>query len=461
MTTRNYSNTGSDAEAAVLVGSGDASVALANYSGFPSPPYIAALDPDTSDEEVVLVTGVVGSTATITRAYDGTTAKTHAAGAVFRHVASAIDFREANNHVNATTGAHGVAGALVGTSDTQTLSNKTLVSPAVSNPTVTGTLTGASGNFSGSVSVGSLGSSTGAFSGNVIVGGTLTVAGTTTLGATSTGALSSTTGAFSGAVTCAGTLGVTGTFTGSSGTFSGTLTAATGDFTTAVIDEIELVQLGADPAPTAGRSSIWARADSAVYFAPQGQGRRRLAMCWGSGTTLPTLGAIVGDTYYHTGLSSLLRYNGSTWRQIDGPVEVANMAARPTHADLHPGFQVFSLADDEVYTYDGTHWRNGLAGGFTPSGAGNGDYITGIMGSTQGAVDGSGNLLVSLGHTFSANTYIAQTSSGDGTLGNATQQYPVSKTTSTLTVGCRRYDGTSVPTGTTVRCTWQVIGYND
>jgi hypothetical protein len=66
---------------------------------------------------VVLITAVSSSTVTATRGYDGTTPKSHAAGATFTHTTVAKDFDEANAHVNAATGVHGLAGGLVGTTD--------------------------------------------------------------------------------------------------------------------------------------------------------------------------------------------------------------------------------------------------------------------------------------------------------------------------------------------------------
>jgi hypothetical protein len=51
----------------------------------------------------VTVTNVAGTTLTVTRGVDGTTAVSHSAGAVFRHGVSGRDFDEANSHVNDTT----------------------------------------------------------------------------------------------------------------------------------------------------------------------------------------------------------------------------------------------------------------------------------------------------------------------------------------------------------------------
>jgi hypothetical protein len=55
------------------------------------------------------------------------------------------DYREANTHIEATTG-HGATGAVVGTTNTQTLTNKTLTSPVITTPTIT-SLTLGDGNL--------------------------------------------------------------------------------------------------------------------------------------------------------------------------------------------------------------------------------------------------------------------------------------------------------------------------
>jgi hypothetical protein len=47
---------------------------------------------------------------------------------------------EMQAHLNSTTGAHGVTGAIVGTTDTQTLSGKTLTSPTIDDPKLNLTL---------------------------------------------------------------------------------------------------------------------------------------------------------------------------------------------------------------------------------------------------------------------------------------------------------------------------------
>jgi hypothetical protein len=55
------------------------------------------------------------------------------------------DLSEANTHIEATTG-HGATGAVVGTTNTQTLTNKTLTSPVITTPTIT-SLTLGDGNI--------------------------------------------------------------------------------------------------------------------------------------------------------------------------------------------------------------------------------------------------------------------------------------------------------------------------
>src|SRR5512139_3646166 len=117
--------------------------------GYPTSfPYTLCLDFDTALRELVEVTNASGTSLTVTRGIDGTSAIAHSAGATVRHVSSARDFADSRAHENASVGVHGIAGAVVGTTDTQTLSNKTISSPIItgtaslSNPSITGTVTG-------------------------------------------------------------------------------------------------------------------------------------------------------------------------------------------------------------------------------------------------------------------------------------------------------------------------------
>ena len=110
--------------------------------------YTLVIDPDTATEEIVTVTASAGGNSlTIVRGIDGTSAQAHSAAAVVKHMITARDLQEPHDHIDATA-AHGATGAVVGTTNTQTLTNKTLTSPTINTPTITsptisGTITGA------------------------------------------------------------------------------------------------------------------------------------------------------------------------------------------------------------------------------------------------------------------------------------------------------------------------------
>lgn len=153
MTVRNYTNTATEGTLAAGITSATTTLTLSSFAGYPTVPFIAVIDRGTADEEIVLVTSAAAGSAVATRGYDGTTAKSHATGATFAHAVAAKDFAEANTHVNTAAGVHGLAGSVVGTTDTQTLSNKTLVSPTTQSPTITGSATATSLTVSTSLTV--------------------------------------------------------------------------------------------------------------------------------------------------------------------------------------------------------------------------------------------------------------------------------------------------------------------
>jgi hypothetical protein len=84
--------------------------------------FTVVIDPDTALEEIVDVvfpSAAASNTLTIVRAVDSSQAIAHSAGAKVRHMGIGRDFREANEHIENTTTAHGLTIAnVVTTADT-------------------------------------------------------------------------------------------------------------------------------------------------------------------------------------------------------------------------------------------------------------------------------------------------------------------------------------------------------
>jgi hypothetical protein len=161
MTTRQYSSRSQQSTLTGTITSGATSITVVSgtalLGGVTIPAgrtFTLVIDPDTALEEIVDATAVSTNTFTITRAIDGSSAQSHSAGAVVRHMAIGRDYRDANLHAEASASyndgsgnahtMHGIGageGDVVGTLKTQTLTNKTLTAPTISDPVFTGTPT--------------------------------------------------------------------------------------------------------------------------------------------------------------------------------------------------------------------------------------------------------------------------------------------------------------------------------
>jgi hypothetical protein len=237
MTTRKYSSRSQQTTLSAALTSSDTSATVVSGTSLLGGVTVSAgeiftvvIDPDTALEEIVDVSAVSTNTLTIVRGRDGSSGVAHSAGAAVRHMAIGRDYREANLHIEASSAVHGLAGSVVGTTDTQTLSGKTLTSPTLTTPALgtpaSGVLTNTTGlplttGVTGTLPVanGGTGVTTSTGSGAVVLGTSPTIASPTITG----------TGAIAGTFTGNLTGNVTGNVTGSSGSTTGsaaTLTTA-------------------------------------------------------------------------------------------------------------------------------------------------------------------------------------------------------------------------------------------
>ena len=150
MTVRKYSSTSQETTLTSALGSGASTMVVGSSTALLSGITLAAgetftvvIDPDTALEEIVdvIYPSSTGSlTLTITRGtgVDGTSAIAHSAGAKVRHMAIGRDFREANNHIENVTTAHGLTIAnVLETTDTNMITTAMLQSNAVTTAKIT------------------------------------------------------------------------------------------------------------------------------------------------------------------------------------------------------------------------------------------------------------------------------------------------------------------------------------
>lgn len=123
--------------------------------------FTVAIDPDTTNEEIVFITAVSGDTFTIVRQRAGTSGVQHSSGATVKHVLTSDDLNAFKASISpvanvgfagstsgsTTVQASAVAGTttltlpaatdtLIARDTTDTLTNKTLTSPVINTPTI-------------------------------------------------------------------------------------------------------------------------------------------------------------------------------------------------------------------------------------------------------------------------------------------------------------------------------------
>ncbi len=95
MTVRKHGNLALPLAITVTINAAATTIDVSSTTDYPEVPFILAIERGTPNEEVMFCTAKGGTSFTVTRGYDGTTAVGHDSGVYVEHVASAIDYREA------------------------------------------------------------------------------------------------------------------------------------------------------------------------------------------------------------------------------------------------------------------------------------------------------------------------------------------------------------------------------
>ncbi|PVU81304.1 hypothetical protein DDP54_15485 (plasmid) [Cellulomonas sp. WB94] len=126
---RYYSSIAQLAALTTAVDSSATTMIVSTVAGWPlTCPFTVVVDDSTLSEEIVTVTAVAGTTLTVVRAQDGSAGVSHSVGATVRHMVTARDLREPQEHMDRSAEVHGLdyMSDVVGTNAIQALSNKTI-----------------------------------------------------------------------------------------------------------------------------------------------------------------------------------------------------------------------------------------------------------------------------------------------------------------------------------------------
>lgn len=236
MANRYYSNTAVSTTLVGAINNAVTSLVVGSVSGFPvSCPYTLVLDQGTPTEELVTVTAAAGTTLTVTRGSDGTAAAAHSAGATVKHAVSAQDFREPQDHMVTSSGTHGITGSVVGTTDAQNLTNKTMNGASNSFSNIpSAAIVGLDAHTAATAAHGATGAVVGTTNVQTLTGKTLTspvlnspsianpsFTGTATTGLALAGALTGVSNITASGTVSAAAVTATGALTGASASISG------------------------------------------------------------------------------------------------------------------------------------------------------------------------------------------------------------------------------------------------
>lgn len=362
MTRRHYIDNAPSTTLTGSISNSAASLGVLSLVGFPtSYPYTITVDRGTaSAEQMIVDVAPVGTTVHVVRNANGQGAFSHTVGATYDHTANAVDFDEANAHVNATTNVHGITGTFVDTTTAQTLGSKTLtgaVVGAVAATGVPGVEIGTSDDTALSLRIDNhAGTQTAGITG----AGALTAgaASVTTLAASGAATFSSTAhvvggATFDAAVTVGTTLGVTGAATVGSlhvtgseqddgnSTVTGTLTAG-------------VLSVGGAASVT-GNASVGGTLGVTGVLTNQGV-QRRVADATARAALTP---GTTRQPIYREDMNWTEVWDGTAWRvQGVGVVDtVAHLAFITDPVDGQLASVATAAGDGNYFRWNGTKWK--------------------------------------------------------------------------------------------------------